>query len=209
MTRILIIDDHQVVREGLKSILSKVPGFSVVAEASDEEQTMSVLGSLPCDVALLDIVMPGKDGLEILKQIKSVSPTLPVLVLSMHSEDEFGIRAMRAGASGYLGKDSSPETFAEAIRSVLRGGWYISPNLSEKLALRLTIPHRTPHETLSNREYQTLCLLGRGATISDIAAQFALSTKTVSTYRARVLEKLDLRTTPQLIVYAIRHNLVE
>ncbi len=161
------------------------------------------------DVALLDITLPGKSGLDLLKELKAARPRLPVLVLSAHPEDQFALRALKAGAEGYLTKDSAPEELVKAIRKVLAGGRYVSPTLAEKLASNVRKDFtRMPHETLSDREYEIMCLIASGKTVTEIAGELSLSVKTISTYRTRILEKLGVKNSAAIVQYAIRNGLV-
>lgn len=209
MIRILIADDHPIVRRGLKQILAEEPDFSVVGEAQDGAGVRAALLEQPCDVLVLDINMPGSSGLEMLQEITESQPDLPVLIMSIHPEEQFGVRALRAGAAGYLTKETAPEELVNAIRKVHGGGKYVSPSLSEKLVSAIqTDSDRPPHELLSNREYEILCLLASGRTVSQIAEQLILSVKTVSTYRTRILEKMNLHTNAELIHYALSRQLV-
>ncbi len=210
MIRVVVVDDHAVVREGLKRIIAENPGMAVTAEASDGHEAVKVINSQPCDVVLLDISMPNKSGLDVLKQLHSESPKLPVLVLSMHSEDQYAVRVLRAGAAGYLTKESAPAKLVQAIRKVVRGGKYVSSSLAEKLVLDLkSDPTKSTHEILSDREYQVMCLLASGKTVTEIANELALSVKTISTYRVRVLEKLKMKNNAELTRYAIKEGLVD
>src|SRR5437867_3092746 len=190
MLRVVVVDDHAVVREGLKRIISEAPNMMVSGEASSGNEAIDVVRKTPCDAVLLDITMPDRNGMDVLKQIHTDNPRLPVLVLSIHSEDQYAIRSLRAGAAGYLTKETAPAKLIEAIRKVVRGGKYVSPSFAEKLVLDLEREGRQPHESLSDREYQVLCMIGSGKTVSLIATELKLSVKTVSTYRARILEKL-------------------
>jgi len=210
MIKVCVIDDHAVVREGLKRIISENPGMAVTAEAGDGFDAMKVLQKEPCDVVLLDITMPNKSGLDVLKEIHAESPRLPVLVLSVHSEDQYAVRVLRAGAAGYLTKESAPAKLVQAIRKVVRGGKYVSPTLAEKLVYDLNADtSRAPHEVLSDREYQVLCMIASGKTVTMIAAELLLSVKTVSTYRVRLLEKLNMKNNAELTRYAIKEGLVD
>ena len=202
--RLLIADDHPIVREGLKRIVAECPDMQVVAEASTGEEVLSITESNGIDVILLDISMPGPGFLEVMRTLRTSRSEQQILVLSIYPEDQYAVRALRAGAGGYLTKENSPQELAKAIRQVYRGGKYVTPSLAEKLAFELeSDSHRQPHETLSDREYQVLCRLGSGNTVKDIAASLALSPKTVSTYKRRVLEKLSLRNATELIRYAL------
>lgn len=209
MTRVLVVDDHPVVREGLKRIIAEGSDLTVAGEASDGEEALTAIRNNPCDVVLLDISLPKKNGLEVLKQLRQEMPRIPVLVLSMHSEDEYAVRMLRAGASGYLTKESTPTNLVSAIRKVIRGGRYVSTTLAEKLAFDLhSDTDRPAHELLSDREYQILTMLSSGKTVSEIAAELTLSVKTISTYRVRVLEKLHLKNNAELTRYALKQGLV-
>jgi len=209
MLRVVVVDDHPVVREGLKRIIAESNELSVAAEASDGEEALQTLRNNPCDVVLLDISLPKKSGLEVLKHIRAEQPRLPILILSMHSEDEYAVRMLRAGASGYLTKESTSANLISAIRKVVRGGRYVSPALAERLAFDLqTDSDRPAYEALSDREYQILCMLSGGKTVSEIATDLSLSVKTISTYRVRVLEKLRLKNNAELMRYAIKQGLV-
>lgn len=210
MTKVFIADDHALFREGLKQILADTPDIVVSGEASNGHETLSKLRSGRCDVVILDITMPGMHGLDVLKQLKVEQPKLPVLVLSMHSEERYGARVLRAGASGYLTKDSAPDELVAAIRKVTVGQRYVSPSLMERLAFDREAGTEKPyHELLSDREYQVLCLLALGKGVSEIARDLSLSPKTVSTYRARILEKTRTRSNADLARYAIEHGLID
>ena len=209
MTRILIVDDHAIVRRGLRELLSdEFPG-AAFGEASDARQGLELLRKKEWDVALLDIALPGKSGLDLLKELKAEWPTLPVLVLSAHPEDQFAVRALKAGAGGYMTKESAPEELAKALRKIMAGGRYVSPALAETLALGVTKDlTRTPHETLSDREYEVMSRIASGKTVTEIAKELLLSPKTISTYRTRVLEKLGLKNSAAIVQYVIRNGLV-
>ena len=210
MIRLFIADDHPVVRAGLRGIVDGEPDFEVVGEARDAGDMLARIGLTPAEVLLLDVSMPGPGFLEVLSCLRQDHPRVAVLVLSVHPEDQYAVRALRAGAAGYLTKDHSPEELVAAIRKVHRGGKYVSPSLAEKLAVGLEIgADGSPHEQLSNREYDVLCLLGSGRTVKEIASRLALSPKTVSTYRARVLEKMKLATNADLVRYAAQHGLIK
>jgi DNA-binding NarL/FixJ family response regulator len=210
MIRALIADDHAVVRQGLKQILGDTPEMLVAGEATNGQEVLDKVRAEPWDVVVLDISMPDRSGLDILKQLRSERPKLPVLVLSMHSEDQYAVRVLKAGASGYLTKDSAPDELVKAIRKVVSGGRYVSSFLAEKLAFEIgTDSSRLPHETLSDREFQVLRLIAAGKSVTEIAAELYLSVKTVSTYRARMLEKMNLGTTAELIHYAMQNHLID
>jgi two-component system invasion response regulator UvrY len=209
MIRILIADDHRIVREGLKQILAENPDMVVADEASNGQEVLSKVWERDYDVVLLDISMPGRSGLDILKQLKTDRPKVSVLVLSMYSEEQYAMRALRAGASGYMTKESAPDELIEAIRKVSAGRKYIGPTLAEKLAFSLADDDRPPHENLSDREYQVMCMIASGKTIKTIADELALSVKTISTYRTRILEKMQMKNNAELTHYSIQNHLVE
>ena len=210
MIKVLVADDHPVVREGLKQILAEAQDIEVAAEAEDGHKLLEKVREQGFDVVVMDITMPGLMGLDALKQLKSEHPQLPILILSIHPEEQYALRVLRAGAAGYLTKASAPDSLIGAIRKVYRGGNYVSPALAERLAdeLRGDIT-KMPHETLSDREYQVMCLIASGKTVTEIADQLALSVKTVSTYRSRILEKMKMKTNAELTHYAIEHKLVD
>jgi DNA-binding NarL/FixJ family response regulator len=210
MIKVVVVDDHAVVREGLKRIVSESGGMTVTGEAADGHEALRVIKSEPCDVVLLDITMPNKSGLDVLKELHTESPRLPVLVLSMHPEDQYAVRVLRAGAAGYVTKESAPAKLVQAIRKVVRGGKYVSPSLAERLVFDLGADKdKAPHELLSDREYQVLCLISSGKTVTQIANELALSIKTVSTYRVRILEKLKMKNNAEMTRYAIQEGLVD
>jgi two-component system invasion response regulator UvrY len=210
MIRLLIADDHPVVREGLRRIVADRPELEVVGEAVNGDEVLTLLRRLPADVVLLDIAMPGPGFLQVLEHLRAEHPRVAVLVLSVHPEDQYAVRALRSGAAGYLTKDHSPEQLVDAIRKVHRGGKYVSPTLAERLAADLAPAgtRQARHELLSHREYEVLCLLGSGRTVKEISAELRLSPKTISTYRARVLEKMQATTNADLVRYAAQHGLI-
>jgi len=208
--RVLIADDHPIVRQGLRQLIADTTDMAVVAEATNAREVLAHLAAEPVDVALLDLVMPGANGLDLLETLHREHPALAVLVLSMHPEDQYALRALRAGAAGYLTKESAPDDLVQAIRKVHAGGRWITPRVAEQLAAYLGAPAgKLPHETLSNREHQVLCLLAKAMSVKEIGQALHLSEKTISTYRARVLDKLGLKTTADLIRYAIRNGLAD
>jgi DNA-binding NarL/FixJ family response regulator len=208
MIRVIIADDHPVVRAGLKQVLAESADVLVTAETGSGEALLREVRAREFDVALLDITMPGIGGLETLKRLKALKPELPVLMLSMHSEDQFALRSIKAGAAGYLTKESAPAELVQAIRRVVGGRRYVSQGLAEKLATEIRHgADRLAHERLSDRELQVLCMLAAGKTMTAIAGNLNLSVKTVSTYRTRLLEKMGLATNAELIAYAIRNSL--
>jgi DNA-binding NarL/FixJ family response regulator len=206
--KILIVDDHAVIHQGLKRILEDEFHGAEFGEARHAQQALDLAGRERWDVMILDIELPGRGGLEVLKQIHAEHPKLPVIIFSMHSEEHFAVRAFKAGASGYLEKESAPAQLIEAIRKVIGGGRYVSRNLAETLAAGLgTDSSRAPHEILSDREFEVLRMIAAGKTTTAIAEQLSLSAKTVSTYRTRILEKLHLKASSELIRYAVDHQL--
>jgi DNA-binding NarL/FixJ family response regulator len=210
MMRILIADDHAILRRGLMEILTREFKDAVCGEAENAEQTLAQIQGHGWDVVILDVTMPGRSGVDVLADVKRVRPNLPVLVLSMHPEDQYGKRVLKAGASGYLNKDSAPEELIKAVRKVLAGGRYVSPALAEVLALDLSRGADQPlHARLSDRELEVLRLMASGKTVSQIAKLLHLSVTTVSTYRARILEKMSMTTTAELMNYALRNRLAD
>jgi len=210
MLKVLIADDHAIVRRGLIEILLRELKDPLCGEAENAQQVLAQVRSQTWDLVILDVSMPGRSGIDVLSDVKREQPKLPVLVLSMHPEDQYGKRVLKAGASGYMNKNSAPEELIKAIRKVLAGGRYVSPALAEKLALDLSedLSH-LPHEALSDREFEVLCMIGSGKTISLIAEELHLSVATISTYRARILEKMNMTTNAELMRYAFQSRLVE
>lgn len=209
MIRVMIVDDHMIIRRGLRQVLSDDAGIEVVAEAPGGVDALRVLRDIRVDVVLLDIAMEGRDGLEVLKQMRAECARTAVLMLSVYPESQFALRAIRNGAAGYLNKGCAPDELCAAIRRAAAGGVYVTPTLAERMALDLRGDHeRPPHELLSDREYQVLQLLALGGTVSDIAARLNLSVNTVSTYRARVFDKLGLKSNMELLAFAARHQLI-
>lgn len=210
MIKILIADDHPVVRKGLKEIIEETPDMMVGDEASNGQETLEKVRKSDFDIVLLDISMPGRSGLDILKELKSEKPDLSVLILSMHPEEQYAVRVLKAGASGYLTKESAPDELIAAIRKASIGRKYISSSLAEKLAFDLEIDAEKPlHETLSDREYEVMCMIASGKTITEIAEKLFLSVKTISTYRSRILEKMRMKSNAELTHYALKNRLVE
>ena len=208
MVNILIVDDHAIVRRGLMQILTDEPDIEVT-EVGNPRHALSLICEKTWDLVVLDLDLPEMSGLDLLKEIKRLKHRLPVLILSVHPEDQFAIRTLKAGASGFMSKDAAPEELVKAIRKVLRGGKYISEKTAEKLLSNLDDKvTEAPHDSLTDREFQILRLIGRGKTVSEIAAELSLSVPTVSTYRMRILQKMDLKTTAELIHYAIKNHLV-
>ena len=210
MIKILIADDHPIVRKGLKEIIEVTPDMMVGDEASNGQEALEKVRKSDFDVVLLDISMPGRSGLDILKELKSEKPELSVLILSMHPEEQYAVRVLKAGASGYLTKESAPKELIAAIKKASTGRKYVSSSLAEKLALYLDIDDGRPlHETLSDREYEVMRMIASGKTITEIAGKLFLSIKTISTYRSRILEKMRMKSNAELIHYALKNRLVE
>lgn len=208
--KVLIADDHPIFRAGLKEILSKDEEVELIGEAENGHKALDLARKSRWDVVVLDITMPGKGGLEVLQELRRERPKLPVLVLSAHPEDQMALRLIRAGASGYLTKDQAPKVLLTAIRKVLHGQKYVSESLAEKAVVEWASDSAKPlHETLSNREYQVMSLIAAGKAIKEIATELFLSVRTVSTYRTRVLEKMNMKTNADLIRYALQHKLVD
>jgi len=208
MIKVIIVDDHPVVRRGLKQIIEDEPDMQVAGEAKNAGECFSLVRKTDCTLVLLDITLPDKSGFDVLKQLKYEHPNLPVLILSVHPEDQYGLRLINAGASGYLMKEGAPDELVKAIRKVNAGGKYVSASLAEKLVSHLDASDKPPHENLSNREFQILCLIAGGKSLKDIANELCISEKTVSTYRARILEKMKMSTNSDLTRYALDHHLV-
>jgi two-component system, NarL family, invasion response regulator UvrY len=207
--KILIADDHPIVREGMKQIIAKASDMTIGGEALNGQQTLELIAAEEFDAVVLDINMPGRDGLEILKEIRRSRPTLPVLLLSMYSEDQVAVRALKAGASGFLNKESAPRELVHALRKIIGGGKYVSEALAEKLALGLDANLKAAqHEDLSDREFQVLKMIASGKEVGEIAEELFISVKTVRTYRDRIMEKMNLKNDVELARYAISHNLV-
>jgi DNA-binding NarL/FixJ family response regulator len=210
MLRVLIADDHPIVRQGLKQIIAETPDMIVVEEASNGLEVLSKVGASNCDVVLLDISMPGRNGVDILRQLKDERPQLHVLILSIHPEEQYAVRALRSGASGYLTKESAPDELITAIRKVSTGEKYVSSSLAEKLASELESgDEQPPHKNLSDREYQVMCMVASGKTVTEIAEELLLSIKTISTYRSRIMEKMKMKNNAELTYYAIKNRLVD
>jgi DNA-binding NarL/FixJ family response regulator len=210
MIKILIADDHAIVREGLKQIVAEETDMKVTGEAANAGELFELLDSDSWEIVVLDINMPGKSGLEALKEMKTRNIKVPVLILSMFSEDHYGLRAIKAGAAGYLKKVSAPTELVSAIRKIVGGGKYISPILAEKLAETVDINNKNvPHQNLSDREYQIMCFISFGKSAEEIAEELAISIHTVYSYRNRILEKMHLKSNVELTQYAIQHKLIE
>jgi two-component system, NarL family, invasion response regulator UvrY len=209
MPRVLIVDDHEVVRDGVKRLLEEEPGAISYGEAGTPDEAVEMALGSDWDAVVLDLSFSGKSGLEILKELKQLRPRIPVLVLTMHSEAQYARRAFKAGAAGFITKDSPRAELAKAIHKVLEGGKYLSPEFAEKLVVDLERGGDRPDETLSDREFQVMRLIASGKTLSEIAALLSLSDKTISTYRARLMDKMGMRTNAELTHYAIQNKLVD
>jgi len=208
LIRILIVDDHGIVRKGLIQILAEHPGMLVAGEASSGQEALDLVSTRDFDVAILDIAMPGRGGLDILKTLKAQKPSLKVIMLSMYSEEQYAIRSLRDGASAYITKANATDELVKAIEIVANGKRFITPSIAERLANFIEDDgDLLPHESLSDRELQVLVMIGSGKSVSDIAAELSLSIKTVSTYRARLLEKMSMETNAQLIKYTLQNTL--
>jgi two-component system invasion response regulator UvrY len=208
--RVIIIDDHAILRRGLTQVIAESPDMEVVGEAENSAAAMRLLRETPCEVVLLDISLPDRNGIETLKLIRKEFPKLQVLILSMHPENQYALRALKAGASGYLNKQSAPSQLVTAIGQVHQGRKYVTPGVAEELANSIGVDSERPlHESLSIREYQTMCLIASGKNLTDIARQMSISVKTVSVYRARILEKMRLKNNAELTHYAIKNQIVD
>ena len=209
MVNVFIADDHAVVRQGLKQIISEVSDMQVLGESDNGFEVIDHVKANNYDMVILDITMPGPNILDLVKQIHQISPRMPILVLSIHPEEQYAVRVLRSGASGYLTKESAPEELVNAIRKVAKGGKYVSAALAEKLLFTLgTDQEKLPHDNLSDREYQSLCMIAAGKTVKAIAQDLNLSEKTISTYRSRVLQKMGMKNNAEITHYAFKYGLV-
>jgi len=209
LIKVLIVDDHRLLREGLKKILAETRDIVVAGEANDGHEALQETRKTDYDVIILDISMAGKNGIEVLDELKKEKPKSQVLIVSMHPEEQYALRAMKSGAAGYLTKESTPAELIDAIHRVAAGKRYLTPAIAEHLALAVQTDGSKPlHEELSNREYQIFCMIAKGKTVSGIATDLILSSKTVSTYRARVLQKMGMKNNSELIYYAVKNDLV-
>jgi DNA-binding NarL/FixJ family response regulator len=210
MLKILIADDHAVVRRGVKEIVAEEFPQAEFGEAGNAAQVLALVHGQKWDLLILDITLPGRSGLEVLRDIKNDYPDLPVLILSMHPEDQFATRTLRAGAAGYLTKEKAPEELVKAIKKILAGGKYVNASFAERLIATLVLSSEKPrHENLSDREYEVMCLIALGKTPTEIATELSLSVKTISTYRTRILEKMGMRNNAELMRYAVSNRLVD
>jgi len=207
---ILIVDDHAIIRRGLREILTDALGSLSFGEAENAQGALEQVRKRNWDLLILDIVLPGRSGIDVLRDLKAVRPKLPVLVLTVHPEERFAKRALKAGAAGYVNKEEAPAELVKAVRKVLAGGRYVSPAFAERLAMDLAVEtDKRIDEVLSDREFEVLCSIASGKTVSQIAEQLRLSVKTISTYRSRILEKMGMKTNAELTHYALRNNLVD
>ena len=208
--KILVVDDHFVVRQGLKTVLLERFEEACFGDAQSAQEALDMAWKEPWDVVLLDINMPGRGGLDVLKELKQTVPKLPVIILSMHPEEQFAIRALKLGAASYIRKDSAGSELVRGVEAVLNGSRYITASIAEKLAAHVENDRPgAPHEALSDREYQVMCLLGSGKTVKEVGSEISLSVKTISTYRARILEKTKMRNNAELMRYVIEHKLID
>ncbi|MFH1934042.1 MAG: response regulator transcription factor [Pseudomonadota bacterium] len=208
MIKVIIVDDHPVIRRGLKQIIGDEPDMEVVGEAENARECFSLVRKTDCSLIVLDINLPDRSGFDVLIQLKSEKPNLPILILSVHPENKFASRLVKAGASGYLMKESAPAELVKAIRKVNSGGKYVSASLAEKLISQDVVSEKPSHESLSNREFQVLCMIAQGKSLKSIAGELCVSEKTVSSYRSRVMEKMKMSTNSDLTLYASEHHLV-
>ena len=210
MIRVLLADDHAIVRAGLKGILADTGDIEVAGEAANGQEVLARVAAQDFDVAVLDMSMPGRNGIELIKLVKAEKPKLRILVLSMHSEEQYAVRALKAGASGYLSKDSAADQLVAAIRRIAGGGAYVTPETAERLALGAAPRAETAaHTLLSDREFQVFRMIARGATVSEIARELSLSVKTISTHKTRIMDKMGLANQAELIRYALEHRLLD
>src|SRR3989339_1338810 len=208
--KIVIVDDHELVREGLKKVLLKESGIQLVGEASNALELFKLLEETEVDLVVLDITMPGRSGLDIISEIKNLNDNIRILILSMHPEERFALRALKAGASGYLSKEAAARELVSAIRKIMSGGRYISAALADHLVNNLDKePGKLPHETLSNREFEIFRLVAKGKSVGQIAEELILSVNTVTSYRSRMMEKMNFSSNAEIVRYAIEHNLIE
>jgi DNA-binding NarL/FixJ family response regulator len=208
MIKVIVVDDHPVVRRGLKQIIEDEPDMEVAGEAQNAGECFALVRKTDCTLVLLDITLPDRSGFDVLKQLKYEHPKLPILILSAHSEDQYGLRLIKAGASGYLMKEGASDELVKAIRKVNAGGKYVSASLAEKLVSHLDALDKPPHENLSNREFQILCMIAQGKSLKSIADELCVGEKTVSTYRSRIMEKMKICTNSGLTRYALENKLI-
>lgn len=209
MINVVIADDHSIVRRGFRQVIEETPDIRVVGEAADGPELLAWLRQAHCDIVVLDLSMPGQSGIDLLEDLRAQYPGVAVLIMSMHPEDQYAVRVLKSGAAGYMNKEHAAESLADALRKIATGGRYVSPTLAEMLAFNLGgDAAQAPHETLSNREFQVLLMLAQGKSASGIAADLSISVKTVSTYRARILEKLNVGSNAEMVRYALERSLI-
>lgn len=207
--RIILVDDHELIREGLKKVIAKESDIEVIGEAQNAEEMFELLSKNEIDIVILDITLPGRSGLDLIGEIKTHYPEVKVLILSMHPEDRFAVRALRAGAYGFITKGTASKILIEALRKIADGRKFITPTLAEHLAFELDVDHNKPlHENLSNREFEVMRLIAEGKSVSEIAEMLFISVNTVTSYRARIMEKMKMKTNAEIIRYAIEQNLI-
>jgi DNA-binding NarL/FixJ family response regulator len=209
MIKVIIVDDHPVVRRGLKQIIEDEPDMKVAGEAGNAGECFALVRQTDCTLILLDITLPDRNGFDVMKQLKVEHPNIPILILSVHSEDQYGLRFIKAGAAGYLMKEGAPEELVKAIRKVNAGDKYISASLAEILVSQMGTFDKPLHEYLSNREFQILCMIAKGESLKHIAGELGVSEKTVSTYRSRILEKMKMKNNAEITLYAVQNKLME
>jgi len=208
MIKVIVVDDHPVVRRGLRQIIEDEPDMEVVGEAKNAEECFSLVRKTDCSLVVLDINLPDMSGIDVLNQLKYEKPNLPILILSVNPEDQYALRLIKAGASGYLMKESALTELVKAVRKVSSGGKYVSASIAEKLISHLGAFDKPPHESLSNREFQILCMIARGKSLKSIAGELSVSDKTVSTYRSRIMEKMKMSNNSDLTRYALENHLI-
>lgn len=207
--RIILVDDHELIREGLKKVIAKESDIDVIGEAQNADEMFEILSKNKIDIVILDITLPGRSGLDLISEIKTHYPDTRILILSMHPEDRFAVRALRAGAFGFITKGTASKILIEALRKIADGRKYITPTLAEHLALELDVDHDKPlHENLSNREFEVMRLIAEGKSVSEIAEMLFISVNTVTSYRSRIMEKMKMKTNAEIIRYAIEQNLI-
>lgn len=207
--RIILVDDHELIREGLKKVIAKESDIDVIGEAQNADEMFEILSKNKIDIVILDITLPGRSGLDLISEIKTHYPDTRILILSMHPEDRFAVRALRAGAFGFITKGTASKILIEALRKIADGRKYITPTLAEHLALELDVDHDKPlHESLSNREFEVMRLIAEGKSVSEIAEMLFISVNTVTSYRSRIMEKMKMKTNAEIIRYAIEQNLI-
>ncbi|MFI5236312.1 MAG: response regulator [Ignavibacteriales bacterium] len=210
MIKIIIADDHPLIRKGIKDILEDEMDYEVVADAAFPHEVLNGIKDFNPDILITDLSMPGRSGLDMISDVKQLYPKLPILVLTMHPEERFAVRALRAGVDGYLTKDTRPEEIIKAVRQIVSGRKFITPSIAEKLATEIDRdPNKLPHELLSDREFQVMCMIAAGEKVRNISSKLSLSIRTVHTYRTRILEKMNMKSDTELTLYAMEHRLLD